>query len=71
MGFFGLGNGYLIYGPRELLGYPQKSVRSDRALGVWGVWMPGLCLAADSRTGAASPRVPCGPGWIGEAMARG
>jgi hypothetical protein len=43
LGFFGLGTGYLIYGPHELLGYPNKSERSDRALGVWGVWMPGFC----------------------------
>ncbi|WP_042394327.1 hypothetical protein [Streptacidiphilus carbonis] len=43
LGFFGLGTGYLIYGPHELFGYPGKSERSDRALGVWGVWMPGFC----------------------------
>jgi hypothetical protein len=43
LGFFGLGTGYLIYGPQELLGWPAKDERSDRALGVWGIWMPGLC----------------------------
>jgi hypothetical protein len=24
LGFFGLGTGYLIYGPQELLGYPRR-----------------------------------------------
>lgn len=43
LGFFGLGTGYLIYGPNELFGYPPRDVRVDRAIGVWGVWMPGLC----------------------------
>ncbi|MFB7494388.1 hypothetical protein ACFC09_06705 [Streptomyces sp. NPDC056161] len=43
LGFFGLGTGYLIYGPHELFGYPEKSESTDRALGVWGVMMPGLC----------------------------
>ncbi len=23
LGFFGLGTGYLIYGPKELMGFPQ------------------------------------------------
>lgn len=43
LGFFGLGTGYLIYGPLELLGWPHKDERTDRALGVWGIWMPGFC----------------------------
>jgi hypothetical protein len=43
LGFFGLGTGYLIYGPQELLGWPHKDERTDRALGVWGIWMPGFC----------------------------
>ncbi|MFD4411243.1 hypothetical protein ACFVXW_10895 [Streptomyces sp. NPDC058251] len=43
LGFFGLGTGYLIYGPHELFGYPRKSDAVDRAVGVWGIWMPGLC----------------------------
>ena len=47
LGFFGLGTGYLIYGPKELLGYP-RGVEGDeasvsRSLGVWGIWMPGFC----------------------------
>lgn len=43
LGFFGLGTGYLIYGPQELIGWPARDVRVDRATGVWGVWMPGFC----------------------------
>jgi hypothetical protein len=47
LGFFGLGTGYLIYGPKELFGYP-RGVEGDeaavsRSLGVWGIWMPGFC----------------------------
>jgi hypothetical protein len=43
LGFFGLGTGYLIHGPQELFGWPPKDERADRALGVWGIWMPGFC----------------------------
>jgi hypothetical protein len=43
LGFFGLGTGYLIYGPQELFGWPPKDERADRAMGVWGIWMPGFC----------------------------
>jgi hypothetical protein len=43
LGFFGLGTGYLIYGLHELFGWPPKDVRVDRALGIWGIWMPGFC----------------------------
>src|SRR5579863_8834023 len=43
LGFFGLGTGYLIYGPQELAGWPKRDERVDRATGVWGVWMPGFC----------------------------
>jgi hypothetical protein len=43
LGFFGLGTGYLIYGPQELAGYPHRDVGVDRATGVWGIWMPGFC----------------------------
>jgi hypothetical protein len=43
LGFFGLGTGYLIYGPQELLGFPRRDARVDRANGVWGIWMPGFC----------------------------
>ncbi len=43
LGFFGLGTGYLIYGPQELLGYPARDARVDRANGVWGIWLPGFC----------------------------
>ncbi len=43
LGFFGLGVGYLIYGPQELLGFPGRDPRVDRANGAWGIWMPGFC----------------------------
>jgi hypothetical protein len=43
LGFFGLGTGYLIYGPQELRGWPPRVVRVDRATGIWGIWMPGFC----------------------------
>ena len=42
VGFFGLGTGYLIYGPQELLRYPKRDGRVDFATGVWGIWMPGF-----------------------------
>jgi hypothetical protein len=43
LGFFGLGTGYLIWGPQELLGFPARDERVDRSLGAWGICMPGLC----------------------------
>lgn len=43
LGFFGLGTGYLIYGPQELGGWPPRDERVDRAVGMWGIWMPGFC----------------------------
>lgn len=43
LGFFGLGTGYLIYGPQELLGWPARDERVDRATGIWGIWLPGFC----------------------------
>lgn len=42
LGFFGLGTGYLIYGPQELLGFPNRSRTVDLSTGIWGVWMPGF-----------------------------
>lgn len=42
VGFFGLGTGYLIYGPQELLGFPQRSPKVDLSTGFWGIWMPGF-----------------------------
>ncbi|GIF73383.1 hypothetical protein [Asanoa siamensis] len=45
LGFFGLGTGYLIYGPQELLGFPRRDPQVDRATGIWGVWLPGFCQA--------------------------
>ena len=43
LGFFGLGTGYLIYGPQELFGWPQRDVGVDFGTGMWGIWMPGFC----------------------------
>jgi hypothetical protein len=43
LGFFGLGVGYLIWGPHELFGFPPRNEQVDRALGTWGIWMPGFC----------------------------
>jgi len=37
LGFFGLGAGYLIWGPQELLGFPARDDRVDLSLGVWGL----------------------------------
>ena len=42
VGFFGLGTGYLIYGPQELLGIPKASRAVNLATGLWGIWMPGF-----------------------------
>jgi hypothetical protein len=44
LGFFGLGTGYLIYGPQELGLWPkERDDGIDRATGTWGIWMPGFC----------------------------
>ncbi|HEY5987398.1 MAG TPA: hypothetical protein VIV12_13645 [Streptosporangiaceae bacterium] len=42
VGFFGLGTGYLIYGPQELLKLPSRNRAVDLATGIWGIWMPGF-----------------------------
>jgi hypothetical protein len=43
LGFMGLGTGYLIYGPQELLGWPKRDKTTvDYPTGVWGVWLPGF-----------------------------
>lgn len=42
LGFFGLGTGYLIYGPPELFGFPGRDASVDRASGIWSIWMPGF-----------------------------
>jgi hypothetical protein len=42
VGFFGLGTGYLIWGPQELFGYPKRDSNIDVGNGVWGLWMPGF-----------------------------
>jgi hypothetical protein len=44
LGFFGLGTGYLIYGPAELFHYPRRGDPGiDRSMGIWGIFLPGLC----------------------------
>lgn len=43
LGFFGLGTGYLIYGPEELFHWPKRNDSVDKSTGVWGIWLPGLC----------------------------
>jgi hypothetical protein len=43
LGFFGLGTGYLIYGPQELIGWPARDASVDRSTGMWGIWLPGFC----------------------------
>lgn len=42
LGFFGLGAGYFIWGAQEL-GFPRRDPAVDRAVGVWGIWLPGFC----------------------------
>lgn len=42
VGFFGLGTGYLIYGPEELFGLPRRNRGVDVTTGLWGFWMPGF-----------------------------
>jgi hypothetical protein len=42
VGFFGLGTGYLIYGPQELFGFPRRDASLDKTTGLWGIWMPGF-----------------------------
>ena len=43
LGFFGLGVGYLIWGPQELFNFPPRDQSVDRSMGTWGIWMPGFC----------------------------
>jgi hypothetical protein len=42
VGFFGLGTGYLIYGPQELFALPTRNAAVDLTTGIWGIWMPGF-----------------------------
>ena len=42
VGFFGLGTGYLIYGPQELFKLPGRDRAVDLMTGIWGIWMPGF-----------------------------
>ena len=34
LGLFGLGTGYLVWGPQELTGYPVRDRAVDRSMGV-------------------------------------
>jgi hypothetical protein len=42
LGFFGLGTGYLIYGPQEFFGMSLKNRGLSVSTGIWGIWMPGF-----------------------------
>lgn len=42
VGFFGLGTGYLVYGPQELLNLPERTRSVDITTGLWGIWMAGF-----------------------------
>jgi len=42
LGFFGLGTGYLIYGPEELFKFPGRNRGVDLTTGIWGILMPGF-----------------------------
>lgn len=42
LAFFGLGTGYLIFGPQELFEFPAKNESTDISNGWWGFWMPGM-----------------------------
>src|SRR5215831_15796506 len=50
LGFFGLGTGYLIYGPQELFGF---------GVGMWGIWMPWFAIGWN-RLRQVDPRVNVG-----------
>lgn len=43
LGFFGLGVTYLVWGPQEAFGFPKRDASVDRASGMWGIFMAGLC----------------------------
>lgn len=68
LGFFGLGTGYLIYGPWEFFGIPrEKTTALNKSLGQWGIWMPGflqfltgtyLWLGLTIFPGAYAPTIP-------------
>lgn len=42
LGFFGLGIGYLVWGPQELFDYPPRDEAVDRSVGMWGFWLAGF-----------------------------
>ncbi len=43
LGFFGLGVTYLVWGPQELFGFPARDEKVDRSMGMWGIFLAGLC----------------------------
>jgi hypothetical protein len=44
VGLFGLGTGYFVRGGSALAGYQKtKSPEFEKAMGQWGIWMPGFC----------------------------
>jgi len=43
LGFFGLGMTYLVWGPQEAFGFPARDEKVDRSMGMWGIFMAGLC----------------------------
>lgn len=45
LGFFGLGTGYLIWGPQELFGFPERDRAVDRSMGVWASSCPA-CVSS-------------------------
>ena len=62
LGFFGLGTGYLIYGPEELFKFPGRNRGVDLTTGLWGILMPGFLQFV---TGvAAVRRVAADAGYI-------
>jgi hypothetical protein len=42
IGFFGLGTGYFIWGGQELFNWPESTPSTDKSMGMWGFWMPGM-----------------------------
>ncbi len=42
LAFFGLGTGYLIFGPQELLNFPAKTEQTEISNAWWGFFMPGV-----------------------------
>ena len=56
--FFGLGTGYLIFAPQELLGFPACDANVDPANGVRDFWMRWFCQFVNGML------VPIGLSWF-------